>query len=147
MSYYAFNIGKPYNDEWWARNLRLNIITAGYDGEPGDRGDVILHQLEESDWVIAFANGYGYIGAGLVGPSSTYRLKPVNELTDGWESNHRHSRQVHWAYAIDHLPNAISVHDVGHHAPRQTKEELPLDLGNKLVQLLAARSRSLVQER
>jgi 5-methylcytosine-specific restriction endonuclease McrA len=140
MRFHAFNIGKPHIDAWWARNRQLGIITAGFSGQPGDRGDVLLHQMDEGDWVLAYSNGHGFIGAGRVGPVSTYRLMAVNELPPGWEATHRHFRQVDWVHAVASLVEAIPAEAAGRQAPRQTKELLPADAGTRLIQLLAKRS-------
>lgn len=143
MRFYAFNIGKPHIDAWWRRHLQLQFacITTGFDGKPGDRGDVLLHQLNEGDWVLAYSNGHGFVGAGMVGPDSTYRLLAPAELPAGWESNHRHIRRVDWVYAVSELADGVPADQVSRQAPRQTKELLPQDVGRHLVQLLADRSR------
>jgi hypothetical protein len=140
MRFHTFNIGKPHIDAWWARNWQLGVITAGFSGEPGDRGDVLLHQMEEGDWVIAYSNGHGFVGAGRVGSVATYRLLSVGELPVGWESTHRHLRHVDWVHAVASLGEAIPADEVGRQAPRQTKELLPNDVGIRLVQLLKERS-------
>lgn len=140
MRYYAFNIGKPHIDAWWVRNLQFGVITAGFSGQPGDRGDVLLHQLTEGDWVLAYSNGHGFVGAGRVGPVSTYRLLSLAELPTDWEATHRHLRQVEWVHAVQTLAEGVAVEEVGRQAPRQTKELLPEEVGLRLVELLAGRS-------
>lgn len=140
MDYYSFNIGKPYNNAWWHRNLQLGIITTGFDGQPGDRGEVLLRQFREDDWVIAYANGYGFVGAGKVGLRSSYQLLQPTELPSGWESKHRHCLAVNWVYAVSDLTAGIKAETVKRQAPRQTKEFLPEDVGKHLVKLLAKRS-------
>ncbi len=64
LAYYVFNIGLPATSEWWLQNLDRKVITAGFKGLPGDRGDVILNQLAAGDWVIAYVNQHGYVGGG-----------------------------------------------------------------------------------
>lgn len=144
MPYYTFNIGQPHIDPWWLRNRKLGIITAGFSGEAGDRGDVILHQMNEGDWVIAYSNGHGFVGAGRVGPGDTYQLMSENELPPDWETTHRHRRQVDWVYAVDTLTQAIPANDVDRQAPRQTKELLPEHVGLQLLQLLRMRSQTAI---
>lgn len=136
MSYYAFNIGKPYLDTWWRFNRDLKIITTGYEGKPGDRGEILLQQMNEGDWVLAYANRHGFVGAGKVGPKSTYKLLPRMGLPAEWPSNHRHCREVNWIYAVDSLSDAIPASKVDRQAPRQTKERLSAEVGAHLIALL-----------
>lgn len=141
MTYFAFNIGKPHIDAWWTQNVELGVVTAGFSGQPGDRGDVLLHQLEEGDWVIAYSNGHGFVGAGRVGPASSYRLLSPQELPAGWLSTHRHLRDVEWIYAVATLADGIPANAIKRQAPRQTKELLPEQAAVQLLELLAARSK------
>jgi 5-methylcytosine-specific restriction endonuclease McrA len=140
MQFHAFNIGKPHIDAWWSRNQKLGIITAGYAGKRGDRGDVILNQLAEGDWILAFSSGHGFVGAGKVGPQSTYRLLRERELPAGWEATHRHIRQVSWLHAVASLVQAVPSSDVDRKSPRQTKERIPKDVAERLIKLLAQRA-------
>lgn len=140
MRYHTFNIGEPHVDAWWLRNLQMGIITAGFSGEAGDRGDVLLHQLDEGDWILAYSNGHGFVGAGRVAAASTYRLLSSSELPDGWEATHRHLRQVDWVNAVLRLEDGLPAGQAGRRAPRQTKEEIPRAAGLRLIKLLAARS-------
>ena len=142
MNFHTFNIGKPHIDAWWTRNRQLGIITAGFSGESGDRGDVLLHQMDEGDWVFAYSSGHGFVGAGRVGPNSTYRLLSRDELPVGWEATHRHLRQVDWVHAVENLVHAVAAEEVGRQAPRQTRELLPADVGARLLHLLAERSQT-----
>ena len=61
MRYHLFIIGKPYTDEWWARHISMGVITAGFDNAVGDPGYNFLHDMDEDDWVIAYAPGYGAV--------------------------------------------------------------------------------------
>lgn len=122
MAYYVFNIGLPATTEWWEENLDRKVITAGFDGQPGDRGEIILNQLDSGDWVIAYVNGHGYVGAGVVLGDETYRLHP--QLVQGSHSNHRHERAVDWRYFVEDLNDAVSIGDARRQQPRQTKESV-----------------------
>lgn len=147
MRFHAFNIGKPHTDAWWAQNVRFGLITAGFAGERGDRGDHLLHQMVEGDWVFGYSNGHGFVGAGRVGPDATYRLLAPEQLPTGWESTHRHIRQVDWLYLVSSLADGVPAAELQRQAPRQTKELLPTEIGSLLLKLLAARSHpTLVQE-
>src|SRR6266478_2384540 len=107
MSYYLFNIGEPYSDQWWTRNRSMRIITTGFRNAPGDRGERILRNLNDHDWVIAYASGYGAIGAGQVRGDETYRLVRRRELPAAWESRHRHLRDVEWVHYVESLNEAV----------------------------------------
>lgn len=139
MNYYAFNIGKPYTDEWWLIKVNRGLISTGFDGEPGDRGDEILHQLEEGDVVLAYANGFGFVGAGYVREESTYKLLADDELPPNWPSKHRHVRGVDWVHAVESLEDGIASSLVDRQAPRQTKEHVPSEVGQRLFDLLGSR--------
>ena len=106
MAYYVFNIGLPATTQWWEENLDRKVITAGFDGQPGGRGEIILNQLDAGDWVIAYVNGHGYVGAGVVLGDETYRLHP--QLMEGSHSNHLHERAVDWRYFVEDLNDALA---------------------------------------
>lgn len=140
MSYFSFNIGKPNIDAWWTQNIELGVVTAGFSGQPGDRGDTLLHQLEEGDWVIAYSNGHGFVGAGRVGPASSYRLLSPQGLPPGWLSTHRHLRDVEWIYVVATLAEGIPANAIKRQAPRHTKELLQELAAIQVIELLASRS-------
>jgi len=138
MAYYAFNIGLPATTAWWQQNLARGVITAGFDAETGDRGDQILNQLQEGDWVLAYCNGPGFVGAGRVLGSSSYQLHPA--VPDESLSNHQHERKVQWGPYVRDVALGIRASSVGAHPPRQTKEYLAPEIGTALVALLAERA-------
>ncbi|MGI4813670.1 MAG: HNH endonuclease [Janthinobacterium lividum] len=139
MSYHVFNIGRPATTDWWRQNLERRVITAGFAGTIGDRGDEILHDMQEGDWVIAYCIGHGFVGAGVVGPESSYGLHgtvPVGSLSD-----HRHERSVNWTHTVFDVDRAVSIEEAGRHAPRHTKElERNEVIAKGIVALLAARA-------
>lgn len=139
MAYVIVNIGKPANSAWWAENLNRSVITAGFNAEEGDRGDVVLRSLDEGDWVLAYANGCGYVGVGQVLGPETYRLHPT--LPPGTLSDHQHERGVHWIHAIQDVAQAVTIEKAGRQAPRQIKEvERDEALAETIISLVAARS-------
>lgn len=95
---------------------------------------------EGDNWVLAYANRHGFVGAGQVGPVSTYRLLSPSELSAGWEATHRHLRHVNWLYSVASLSGAIPPSEVDRQAPRNTKELLPTNVGARLVDLLSQRA-------
>ena len=140
MAYFVFNIGRPGSTEWWVENLDRNVITAGYQGLRGDRGDVILNQLDAGDWVIAYAVGHGYVGAGVVLDSDTYRLHP--QPLEGSYSDHQHERAVDWRYFVEDVSDAVSIGDAGRQQPRQTKERIDSAAhAEMMIGMIQARSR------
>jgi hypothetical protein len=123
MAYHLFNIGKPAVVEWWRQNLQRGVITAGFLGDEGDRGEVILQGMDEGDTVIAYVNGHGFVGAGLVQGAGTYHLH--KHLPRGSLSDHLHERKVAWTLALPEVAQAIKADHFGRQAPRNTKERLP----------------------
>lgn len=141
MRYHIFNIGKPYTDRWWARNRNMGVITAGFDGLPNDRGDIILNDMAQGDWIVAYANTHGFVGAGIVAGPETYRLLSTSELPPEYESTHRHLRNITWIHTVVHLNEAVTLSQAGRQAPRQTKEQIHNHKdAERLMMLLAARS-------
>jgi hypothetical protein len=138
MTTHVFNIGQPYNDEWWAQNVAMGVITAGWEGEPGDKGTDVMATLNEGDTIIAFANGVGYLGYGEVLAGSTYEILKDKDLPVGWASVHRHIRGVRWEHVILHLEDGIRPNVAGRAAPRNTREAIP---DEKLAEQLTAKIR------
>lgn len=139
MAYHAFNIGKPATSAWWAQNIARGVITAGFNGSPEDKGELKLRQMDEGDWVLAFANGHGYVGAGRIQGAETYRLHaapPPGSLSD-----HRHERKVDWIYYVENVEQAVTVAEANSHAPRNTKERIGNDgAATRIIDLLRERS-------
>jgi hypothetical protein len=98
MAYFVYNIGKPAEDAWWHQLLHRGVMTTGFDGEPDDKGTITLKRMQKGDWVIAWANGAGYVGAGQVQGPNTYRYHPT--LPQGSLSDHLHERGVTWSMAL-----------------------------------------------
>jgi hypothetical protein len=142
MSYYLFNIGEPYTDQWWARNRSMGFVSTGFDNTPGDEGEQILRSLNRDDWVIAYASGWGAIGAGQVGGEDTYRLVRPRDLPAGWESRHRHLRDVKWVHYVELLTEAVPFRKLNILARsiQRTKTRLADQKGPRIIQLLAAKS-------
>ncbi|MED5607870.1 HNH endonuclease signature motif containing protein [Pseudomonas sp. JH-2] len=139
MAYYIFNIGLPATTEWWSQNLDRKVITAGFEGQPGDRGDVILNQLAAGDWVIAYVNRHGYVGAGIVLGDETYQLH--SELPNGSLSDHLHERSVDWRYFVEDVNAAISIYEADRQQPRQTKESIDSKVhAERIIGKIQARS-------
>lgn len=138
MAYYVHNVGKPANDAWWHQLLHRGVITTGFEGEPGDRGALTLARLEQGDWVIAWANGAGYVGAGQVRGADTYRYHPTLPL--GSRSDHQHERGVTWSVALPSLAQAVSETEAGRRHPRNTLEAVsdPM-VGERLIERLRER--------
>ena len=145
MDYYVFNIGKPAVSDWWTQNIKRGVITAGFEGNPEDKGAAILKKMNEGDWVLAFVNGRGFVGAGHVQDIDTYRLHP--SLPSNSLSDHRHERGVNWVHYVRDVKDAVTVASVGGHAPRQTMERLRnQEQAESIIALLAQRPGSLRED-
>lgn len=139
MVHYIFNIGQPANSAWWQENLDRGVITAGFDGEAGDRGDRVLQDMKEGDWVLAYCNGRGFVGAGVVGPADSYLLRGSH--LDGSLSDHQLERAVQWIYSVSDVSDAVTTAEAKRRAPRQTKEqERDGTTAENIIALLSARS-------
>jgi hypothetical protein len=135
--YYILNIGRPATTAWWQQNLVRGVITAGFNSQPGDRGEVILRRLSEGDGVVAYCSEHGFVGVGFVGSASAYKLHQVSPI--GSLSNHRHERAVDWQYSVSDVSQAITLTEAGRHAPRQTAERESEEFVMRIVSLLEAR--------
>lgn len=140
MSYFLFNIGEPYTDQWWARNRSMGFVSTGFGNTPGDEGEQILRSLDRDDWVIAYASGWGAIGAGQVGGDDTYRLVRQRDLPAGWESWHRHLRDVKWVHYVELLAEAVPFGKLNILARRiqRTKTSLTAQEGRRIIRLVAS---------
>jgi len=137
--YHVFNIGQPPTSEWWGQNLKRGVITAGFDGEEGDRGDVVLNDMAEGDMVLAYANGHGFVGVGYVLAPDTYRLHA--QVPRGSFSDHQHERGVRWIHFVTDVADAVSLEETDRQAPRQTKErEGNEEIALRILRLLSERS-------
>jgi hypothetical protein len=138
--YHLFVIGKPFTDEWWAGNLSKGVITAGYRNAIGDQGYRFLHDMDKHDWVIAYAKGYGAVGAGRVGGQETYQLLRRAIAP----SRHRQVRSVTWIHYVEKLNEAVPFRQLRlGFAPRHGKTEFT-DRKNagRIIRLLASKSSS-----
>ena len=136
MAYHIFNIGAPNTAAWWQENLHRGVITAGWDGDPGDRGEVVLRDMDEGDWVLAYVSGHGFVGAGIVGSEDTYFLHPTPLKNS--ESTHQHERAVRWTHAVQDVSQAVTATESSRQAPRQTKERERNDASAKTIMALLA---------
>lgn len=142
MRYHLFNIGKPYTDAWWTRHLSMEMISTGFDNAPDDRGERILLDVDKDDWVIAYANQFGAIGAGVARGDETYRLVEPHELPANFESRHRHFRAVDWVHYVASLQDGVPFSELQlSAAPRHTKTELTdHDNAERIIRLLSEKS-------
>lgn len=145
MNYYVVNLGRNPTNQWWLRTVQLGVITAGFSGQPGDEGERAMLLPASGDWVIAYANGHGYVGAGIAGQPSDYRLVRSDELPIGYESTHRHWRGVKWKYVIPRLDDALTHAEAGRHPPPNTIQAIrDPSVAQNIISLLASRCPKLV---
>ncbi|RQT09696.1 HNH endonuclease [Burkholderia contaminans] len=75
--------------------------------------------MDEGDRVLAYASGYGYVGAGRVLGDSTYLLHA--SVPFGSVSTHQHERGVRWEYVICNVRDAISEQEAHLYHPMKTR--------------------------
>lgn len=147
MAYYIFLIGLPPTDDWWLRNVQLGVITAGHQGKPGDDGERALKQFQKDDWIIAYAKGKGYVGAGLADGLDTYRLVKEADLPPGFENNHRHWRSVKWRYVIPGMDSALNWKLAGRMPPPNTGQIiLDESIGASVVENISKYARKMAPQ-
>lgn len=120
---YWHNIGGPYKQSWWDYLRNHGLITTGFGNIEGGTGEEILTGYRSSDYIIAYANGYGALAAGRPDPN-TYKLVDDDEVSNDFESNHRHWLSVEWLYSVEKMEDAVSFHEFnerfGLYYPRKT---------------------------
>ncbi|AOZ11153.1 HNH endonuclease [Cupriavidus malaysiensis] len=144
MAFHRFNIGNvpEHRNEWWRENIRRGVVTAGFEGVRGDKGDRALHAVKAGDWLFAYVSGKGYVGAGEVLAESTYVLHP--HFLDGSFSVHRHERGVAWRYVIRDVDLAIELHEAQLGHPLSTRSRVKdTQAAEHLLQLLRERGEHL----
>jgi hypothetical protein len=129
-----FNIGnhspkeKEKHNDWWQYLLTNNVITAGFDGEPGDRGEIILRDnIGEGELVCAYASGHGYVGVGLAKSRETYKLLNLDYL------EHPHHRDVQWLYYVESLDDAMPASKIGVPHPVPTWQTIDNEKAEKIL--------------
>jgi hypothetical protein len=147
MEYHRFNIGEPVvkhdTNAWWAENVARGVITAGYDGLPGDEGERQLQALHEGDWVFAYVNKRGFVGAGRALAVNTYKLHAG--LPTGTLSDHCHERGVRWEFVIRDVKEAVAGGSVGIRQFVGTQARLPdSSIAERLLATLRRRGERLV---
>jgi hypothetical protein len=148
MTYHRFNIGRPTNqidlDAWWAENVRRGVITAGFDGTPGDAGERHLLAMREGDWILAYVSGHGYVGAGRVLGANTYSLH--KRVPKGSLSNHLHERGIRWEYVVLDIEHAIPEGQANLYHPVSTRVPVANDSeAAHLMRLLKELTQSYLQ--
>lgn len=108
-----FNIGNHHPEEkekhsdWWKYLLDNNVIAAGFDGEAGDRGEIILKdKIGEGELVFAYASRHGYVGVGLAKSRDTYKLLDSDYIGDP------HRRDVQWLYYVESLDDGMQAKEI-----------------------------------
>lgn len=135
---YDFNIGTIQSlkpgvslNNWWKYMVEHSIIAVGFDGEVGDRGEILLrNKLAVGDWVFAYASEYGYVGVGLV--ESTYVLHDQSSPF-GHLSTHLHERKVQWLCSISDLKDAIKANDINVYHPIPTMQIIDNEKVKKII--------------
>lgn len=147
LGYHRFNIGRTASTEnintWWTENVDRGFIT-GFKGKSGDRGGKHLNALHAGDWVLAYASGKGYIGAGRVLAENTYTLHRA--VPPNSNAEHKHSRGIKWLYVIRNVADAITEDDAGLYHPLSTRQrgsKKNIGRAERLLYLLSRRGEHL----
>lgn len=145
MDYHRFNIGKPEAGDmgaWWLENVTRGVITTGFDGDPGDKGERHLKALAKWDWVLAYVSGKGFVGAGKIRGVDTYRLHPAPP--EGTLSDHQHERAVVWKYVIRDVNDAIRYDEADVPFPVGTRQRTTNhDAAKELIKRLRQKGENL----
>jgi len=109
------NIGAK-NESWWKYLLNTGQISAGFDNEPGDRGESILLNYLKGDTVFAYVSRIGCVGYGVIDSNANQKGKAYKLVKPGskedtfpTQGKHLHRRSVEWKAAILDFSNAIPV--------------------------------------
>lgn len=148
-----FNIGtiaslKPENEnrlgDWWKYLLDKNIIVAGFDGELGDRGTIILYdRIKEGDWIFAYASGHGYVGVGLAKSPETYKL--LKKLPPDYLSKNPHHRDIRWLYYVESLDDAIQASAIEVYHPVPTEQSIGNEKAEKILRAFWQSPKTLIR--
>ncbi len=126
---YWFNIGFK-EQEAWDKMKEKKFVPAGFDGSPGDRGELIMTSFIKGDKIVAYASGFGVVGFGAVN-AETYKLTELNSSEDYFDGRYLHRIGIQWEQKIDLLIEAITPitlkEIVGLSNPIQTKQIFPSD--------------------
>lgn len=126
--YYWHNIGGPYTQPWWDYLRNYGVITTGFEGRKGDRGEKLLRRYKAGDIIFAYANRFGVLAAAVIEKPDSYRLLKKSDKEMIHNSNHRHRLNVTWICAFEKLGNGIQFKDFNKkfdlYFPRGTSQEI-----------------------
>lgn len=140
--YFWYNIGttEPKN---WAYLKEKSIVSAGFDGAEGDKGDRLLNSFIPGDVLIAYANGCGAIGVAEIpkSSSSTYKLLNQPIANDPVSEYHLHRLNVKWQCTTDdNFSGSITPADARNqfniHHPYTTSCSIESDKAKRLIKAL-----------
>jgi len=110
QNYWHNNSKKP-NKDWWLYLIKNNVISASYDNQPGDRGEIILKKYIKDDIVFAYFSKIGCVGYGRIDKGyHGYQLIEKNSKDDKYPKAgyHLHRLSIKWISCIKNFDNAIS---------------------------------------
>ena len=118
MNYFLVHIGEPNNDAWWAQLVGMNIVAAGVDNRPDDRGATALRdRIEPGDTILAYSPrpASRFVGVGVALGKETYRLLP--DRPAGYLSPNRHQRGVRWVNWATTIKRGVRSSEYGPSIP------------------------------
>src|SRR5690606_21917328 len=137
------NIGDA-SEEWWRFLVEKGLITASFGNQAGDRGEALMRGYVAGDTIVAYANGFGAIGCGVVEEPESYRLIPRGSREIGRDDDeHRYRMRIRWRATAPRLADGIRPGEVlerfGVHHPIATSVSIAPDKGRKLAEALVER--------
>ncbi|AWB67277.1 hypothetical protein C2869_12870 [Saccharobesus litoralis] len=143
--YHWYNIGTTVPTKW--RFLKENsFVSAGFDGQEGDKGTQLLESFVKDDILIAYVNGFGAVGVAKVAKADAggYQLLKGPKEGDPISEDHWHRLEVKWLYvADDNFSNSVKPAEFKQefdlHHPYTTSCSIADDKAKKLIQLLQLR--------
>jgi hypothetical protein len=107
---YWHNIGYS-SDDWWGHCVKDKFIAASFDNAPNDRGEILLKSYIQGDKIIAYANGKGAVGCGVIDNPNSYKLVKEHSNEDYLKGKLLHRVNINWEANVK-LNNAISANDL-----------------------------------
>ena len=133
---YWFNIGVSEESKWETLKEK-QIIIAGFEHKPGDRGDKLLNSFIDKDRIVAYSSRNGAVGYGIIDKDK----KEIYSLTDAGDGlGTLHRLNIRWIAKANSLEEGISSKDIkknfGIYHPVQTSSAIDDEKGEKLIKAI-----------
>ena len=121
-----------------------NIITAGFDRKPADRGDKLLNKFIDQDRIVAYSSRNGAVGYGVIEKPNNKKIYSLTDEGDGLGELHR--LKIKWMAVADSLDQGIRSREVKEkfdiHHPVQTSSAINNADGVKLIAAIEKKFKS-----